>query len=88
MVKLIRSQSKEGAEALYDQYAPVLFLATIRIVCQKDAAEKILGKSFVQIWTTIGLFNEQEKPLLAWMLAIVKATASAKQEPEVVKITI
>ena len=75
MVKLIQSQSKAGAEALYDQYKPVLFLTIIRIVCRKDAAEIILEKSFVQIRATIALFDEQEKPLLTWMLNIAKKAA-------------
>jgi len=74
MVKLVRSQSKAGAEALYDQYSPVLFLAIIRI-CQKATAEIILEKTFVQIWNTIDLFDEQEKPLLAWILSIAKTAA-------------
>lgn len=82
MVKLIRSQSKAGAESLYDQYAAVLNLVILRIVCQKHDADIIMEKTFVQIWTTIDLFNEQEKTILGWMLTIAKTAASGEQSPK------
>lgn len=74
-LQMIRSRSRSGAEALYDQYAKVLGLAIFRIVQQRELTGIILEKTICKIWDNADLYNEQEMPLLTWMLAIAKRLA-------------
>lgn len=71
----IRAKTRPGAEALYDQYAMVLRFAIFRILRKQELTNNILEKTFCEIWDTAGLYNEQERPLLAWMLGIAKNEA-------------
>lgn len=73
LLPLIRSRSRTAAEALYDQYAKVLRLAIYRLVRQKELTDVILEKTICKIWDTAEQYNEQEEPLLTWMLAIAKS---------------
>lgn len=75
LLPLIRSRSRTGAELLYDQYAKVLSLAIYRMVRQKELTDVILEKTICKIWDTAEHYNEQEQPLLTWMLAIAKGLA-------------
>jgi len=72
LINRIRNKDKIGAEALYDQYSPVLMLIIFRITNDKNTTDVILEKTIVQIWQTIDLYNEQEKSLLSWMAAIAR----------------
>ncbi|RKR83719.1 hypothetical protein BDD43_3933 [Mucilaginibacter gracilis] len=75
LLQLLRSRSITGAEALYDQYAPILGLAIFRIVGQKELTHIILEKTICKIWDTVVLYNEQETSLLNWMLNTAKTLA-------------
>jgi DNA-directed RNA polymerase specialized sigma24 family protein len=74
-LRLIRSRSRTGAEALYDQYAKILGFAIFRIIQQKELTDIILEKTICKIWDSADHYNEQEMPLLTWMLAIAKRLA-------------
>jgi DNA-directed RNA polymerase specialized sigma24 family protein len=86
LIQLVRARKKAGAEALYDQYAKVLHFAIFRIVPQKELADGLLEKVFVEIWDNFGLYNEHDLPLLSWMLAITKNLAHQQQSNEIEKI--
>lgn len=79
LLLLIRTKTRPGAEALYDQYARVLGLTIFRIVQRKEITDMLLEKTIHQIWDTIDQYNEQELPMLTWMLAIAKGIANAYQ---------
>ncbi len=72
LISLILSRDKKGAEALFDQFAPVLQLAIIRYFRNRKSVEIILENTFIRIWLNIDLFLEQEKPLLSWMLSVAR----------------
>jgi DNA-directed RNA polymerase specialized sigma24 family protein len=86
LIQLVRARKKAGAEALYDQYAKVLHFAVFRIVPQEELADELLEKVFVEIWDNFGLYNEQDLPLLSWMLAITKSLARQQRSAETTKI--
>jgi len=75
LLQMIRHKTKAGAAALYDQHAQVLSLAIFRIVQQRSITDILLQKAVAQIWDTANQYNENELPLLAWMLAISKNVA-------------
>ncbi|TSJ35884.1 hypothetical protein FO440_23470 [Mucilaginibacter corticis] len=75
LLKLIRAKSRVGAEGLYDQYAVVLRLAIFRITGDRDLSNIVLEKTLHKIWDSAALYNEQETPLLTWMLVIAKGLA-------------
>ena len=75
LLQAIRAKSRIGAEALYDQYAKVLSLAIFRIVRDRTLTDTVLERTIHQIWDDAALYNEQEVPLLAWMLSIAKKIA-------------
>jgi|GEM_PF-5485479 len=74
-LQMIRSRSRAGAEALYDQYAQVLSLAIFRIVHEKALTEIILEKTICKISDSADDYNKNELLLLTWMLAIAKQLA-------------
>jgi DNA-directed RNA polymerase specialized sigma24 family protein len=78
LLRLIRSQKKEGAEALYDQYARVLGLAIFRIIQNRRQTENLLEEALVFIWNKTAQYTEQDKPLLTWTLEITKGIAKKK----------
>lgn len=80
LLLLIRSKTRAGAEALYDQYSAVLGLAIFRIVQERVLSDPLLEKTILQIWDTADQYNEQQSPLLTWMLAIAKSLARQQME--------
>jgi DNA-directed RNA polymerase specialized sigma24 family protein len=70
IIKLIKGKTNAAPEAFYDQYAQVLWLAISRRIPEKENAEMVFEQTFVRIWNSIDLYNEQDKTLLAWMMAI------------------
>ena len=87
LLLLIRSRSRAGAEALYDQYAKILSLAIFRIVRQKELTDVILEKTICKIWDTAAQYNEQEEPLLTWMLAIAKGLVKEHLSGDMVPVS-
>jgi len=75
LLQAIRAKSRVGAEALYDQFAKVLSLAIYRIIRDRELTDTLLEQTIHQIWDDADLYNEQETPLLAWMLGIAKKIA-------------
>ncbi|MGF7077700.1 hypothetical protein [Mucilaginibacter sp. UYCu711] len=51
-------------------------LAIFRIVKERKLTDKLLEKTICKIWDTADQYNEHEKPLLTWMLAIAKKFAN------------
>jgi DNA-directed RNA polymerase specialized sigma24 family protein len=75
LVQQMQAKSRRGAEALYDEYAKVLGLVIFRILCDRHQTDLILEKTIHHIWNSADQYNEQQAPLLAWMLGIAKNLA-------------
>ena len=76
LLQQIQAKSRVGAEALYDQYAKVLRLTIFRVLPDVEQTDVILEKTIHHIWNNAAQYNEQQAPLLAWMLGIAKNLAS------------
>ncbi|WP_175614023.1 hypothetical protein [Mucilaginibacter lappiensis] len=76
IVRLIRSQSKDGVEELFDAYATFLLLVIIRIVPQKDKAEIVLERTFQKIWNSIDQYPLHHQSFLAWMRVLARDLAN------------
>ncbi len=75
LVKLMLSKNRAGAEALYDRYAHVLFLAIIRISPQKHIAESILQQTYAKAWHSFENYAPEKQTVLAWMMSIARNIA-------------
>jgi DNA-directed RNA polymerase specialized sigma24 family protein len=76
LIQLVLLKERAGAEALYDIYHRVLFLAIIRITPQKEKAEDVLEQVYIKAWNSIGLYSPQNGKLLAWLMAIARSLAN------------
>jgi DNA-directed RNA polymerase specialized sigma24 family protein len=87
LVEMIKAKKREGAEALFDQYAKVLSLVLFRKTGNSAKTDDMLEKCFVTIWLTIDQYNEQANTsLLTWMIAVAKNTAAEMQMTEVITL--
>ncbi|QEM03061.1 hypothetical protein DIU31_005825 [Mucilaginibacter rubeus] len=92
IIRLVRLNSRAGAEALYDRYAIALLIAIIRIVPQKSMAEHTLEQTFIKIWHSFDLYSPKKGKLFTWMVMIARSQAKDAymprlQEKQVLKST-
>lgn len=70
LINAIIRREPVGAEALYDQYAGILFKVICCSVRDKKSAEAILEKTLATIWHNFKDYRLQNKHLLLWMVGI------------------
>jgi len=74
IVDLIKSQTKEGFEKLYDNYSATFYGVICRTVADKSIAEDLLQEVFVKIWRNIDKYDTGKGKLYTWMLQITRNT--------------
>jgi len=68
----VRTHSRAGAEALYDQYSKPLLLSILRRIPEPESANDILCETYKIAWETIHLYPCAEMTILAWMMKIAR----------------
>lgn len=74
LIKLIREESKEGFDKLYDNYSSTFYGVICRSVADKIVAEDLLQEVFVKIWKNINKYDSRKGRLYTWMLQITRNT--------------
>ncbi len=83
LILLLRSNSREGFEYLYDNYSPALYGIILKIVKDEERAADVLQDSFLKIWKNIASYNGEKGTLFTWILNIARNTAIDKLRVEV-----
>ncbi|HLG31890.1 MAG TPA: sigma-70 family RNA polymerase sigma factor [Ignavibacteriaceae bacterium] len=74
MLKVSGSDA-EAFEQLYDRYSSVLFSLIIKIVGDKNAAEKILEDVFLILWKRIDSFDFRTATVYTWLVTLARNKA-------------
>jgi RNA polymerase sigma-70 factor (ECF subfamily) len=72
LVALLKQQSRESFNYLYDHYSGALFTIINQIVADKETAADILQEVFVNIWQKIDSYDPAKGRLFTWMLNIAR----------------
>lgn len=73
----LRQRDASAIEALFDQYAYMLSVVINRFVNSQEVADDILVQTFVEVWRTIGSFEESEERLDLWLVHTARRHAEA-----------
>lgn len=75
---MLKEQSNEGFNYLYDNYSGALFTIINQVVADKDIASDVLQEVFVNIWRKINLYDAKKGRIFTWMLNIARNAAIDK----------
>lgn len=78
LVGLLKKQSREGFNYLYQQYSAVLYGVINKVVYDEHIAQDVLQEVFVKIWNNIDSYNPQKGRIYTWMLNIARNAAIDK----------
>jgi DNA-directed RNA polymerase specialized sigma24 family protein len=77
LITIVKTRTRTGAEALYDQYATSLFKIIYCYVKDPQLAEDLLEQTFIKIWNSIDMYEDQPGGLHAWMLSIARSLSKS-----------
>lgn len=63
----LRSGNPEAFKTLYNQYAAAIYGVVRRKVANEQAAEIILEKVFIDVFTSIALYDETKFKIFTWL---------------------
>jgi RNA polymerase sigma factor (sigma-70 family) len=72
LVALLKAQSNDAFNYLYDNYSGALFTIINQIVPDKETASDVLQEVFVNIWKKIDMYDAAKGRLFTWMLNIAR----------------
>lgn len=78
LVNLLKEQSNEAFNYLYDNYSGALFTIINQIVPDRDTTDDVLQEVFVNIWRKIEMYDSEKGRLFTWMLNIARNAAIDK----------
>lgn len=70
LIDLVRAQSRDGFDLLYQNYSATLYGVICRIVTDTTVAEDLLQEVFVKVWNNIGQYDAGKGRLFTWMINI------------------
>lgn len=76
-------------EALYDEFAPLVFGQLLEMVGDRQIAEELLVETFFRAWSQAASFDEHRAALPRWLLGIARELADEDcqhSEPVVAKV--
>jgi RNA polymerase sigma-70 factor (ECF subfamily) len=78
LVALLKEQSNEAFNYLYEHYSGALFTIINQIVPDKDTASDVMQEVFVNIWRKMNSYDPSKGRLFTWMLNIARNAAIDK----------
>jgi RNA polymerase sigma factor (sigma-70 family) len=78
LVLLLKQQSRQAFNYLYQNYAAVLNGVILRVVNDEHTAEDVLQEVFVKIWNNIGQYDPGKARIYTWMINIARNSAIDK----------
>jgi DNA-directed RNA polymerase specialized sigma24 family protein len=85
---LIQQKNKAGFDKLYDQYSYMVYGLASKTIRSKECAEEIAELTFLNIWNSIHVFQNQKKNLCLWIVSILITTAKDYLESKNIKYSI
>jgi RNA polymerase sigma factor (sigma-70 family) len=78
LVALLKEQSNDAFNYLYDNYSGALFTIINQIVPDKELANDVMQEVFVNIWRKIDSYDSSKGRLFTWMLNVARNAAIDK----------
>lgn len=78
LFNLLQKKDKSAFEYFYDQYAPALYGAILKLVNDKATADRVLQKSFLLIWQDCESVDSLKQSAFIWMYSIANKVALAE----------
>jgi len=78
LVALLKQQSRDGFNYLYQHYSAVLYGVIVRVINDEQTAQDVLQEVFVKIWNNISGFNAEKGRIYTWMINIARNAAIDK----------
>ncbi len=78
LVAMLKEQSNDGFNYLYDNYSGALFTIINQIVTDNETAGDVLQEVFINIWKKIDMYDSAKGRLFTWMLNIARNAAIDK----------
>ncbi len=78
LVALLKQQSREAFNYLYDSYSGVLFGIIKKVVIDEETSQDVLQDVFVKIWNNISQYNSEKGRIYTWMINIARNSAIDK----------
>ncbi len=75
---MLRQQSREAFDYLYQHYAAALYGVIRRIIFDEETAKDVLQESFVKIWNHIDHYDSNRGRIYTWMINIARHAAIDK----------
>ena len=75
---MLKEQSNDAFNYLYDNYSGALFTIISQIVTDKETADDVLQEVFLNIWKKIDMYDAAKGRLFTWMLNIARNAAIDK----------
>ncbi len=79
--ELLARMARREAEALgdlYDRFAPRLLGMAARILEQREAAEEVVGETFLKAWNIAPALHQEERSVAAWLVVMTRHAAVAR----------
>ncbi|MEZ5261674.1 MAG: sigma-70 family RNA polymerase sigma factor [Acidimicrobiales bacterium] len=75
LMQRVQGGDQQALAALYDQLAPAVHGAALRVLRDPQLAEDVTQEAFVELWTTAHRFDQARSSMLAWAVTIVRRRA-------------
>ncbi len=75
LVRRLRERDPQAMTELYDRYSRLTWLLIFRVVGNEAAAEDLVQESFLRVWNSIHIFNEEKGTLGRWVLSVARNRA-------------
>ena len=70
LVQLLKQQTREGFNYLYNNYSGALYNIVFSILRDKELANDVLQEVFIKVWKQIDQYNAEKGRLFTWMVNI------------------
>jgi RNA polymerase sigma-70 factor (ECF subfamily) len=78
LVLLLKQQSNDAFNYLYQHYSHVLYGVVKRVISDDQTAQDVLQEVFVKIWTNIERYDAAKGRIYTWMINIARNAAIDK----------
>jgi RNA polymerase sigma factor (sigma-70 family) len=78
LVALLKQQSRDAFNYLYENYSKVLYGVIRRVIYDEQTSQDVLQEVFVKIWSNIDRFSPEKGRIYTWMINIARNAAIDK----------
>lgn len=75
LLQRIQRRDEQALSKLYDRYASLLYMLTLRIVSSAQEAEDILQEVFLQVWNKSNSYMRERGTVYSWIITLCRNKA-------------